>query len=92
MAPPFNTVAEQHREIVRVARRILDGSAGVIAGSREMARVNFRPHVKPQDDDYLLFAGIDSETGHLPVGEVRKHWAAAALGERRTSTSSRVSP
>lgn len=79
MTPSFNTVAEQHHEIVRVARRIVDGSVGVIAGAREMTRVHFRSHSKERDEDFIVFVGIDSETDDLPVGEVRKHWSAEAL-------------
>ena len=32
-----------------------------------------------RDEDFLMFVGIESATDHLPVGEVRKHWAADAL-------------
>jgi len=79
MTPPFNTVAEQQQEIVRVARRIVDGSIGIIAGAREMSRLHFRSHSKEKDEEFLVFVGIDSETDHLPVGEVRRHWSAEAL-------------
>ena len=82
MTPPFNTVAEQHQEIVRVAHRILDGSVGVIAGAREMTQVRFRSHSNDRDENFLVFVGIDSETDHLPVGEVRKHWSAEALAQK----------
>jgi hypothetical protein len=82
MTPSFNTVAEQQQEIVRVSRRILDGSVGVIAGAREMTQVRFRSHSNEKDDDFLVFEGIDSETGHLPVGEVRKHWSLDALAQK----------
>ena len=82
MTPAFNTVDEQQHEIVRVARRIVDGSVGVIAGAREMTRVHFRSHSKEKDEEFLVFVGIDSETDHLPVGEVRKHWSAEALAQK----------
>ena len=82
MKIPFNTIAEQHQEIVRIARRILDGSVGIIAGAREMMEVRFLSHSKEKEEDYLVFLGIDSETDHLPVGEVRKHWSAHALAEK----------
>jgi hypothetical protein len=79
MTPSFNTLAEQQHEIVRVARRIVDGSVGVIEGAREMTRVHFRSHSKEEDEEFLVFVGINSETDHLPVGEVRRHWSTEAL-------------
>jgi hypothetical protein len=82
MSAPFNTVAEQQHEIVRVARGILDGSMGVIAGAREMTKLHFRSHSKERDEDFLVFVGIDSETDHLPLGDVRRHWSPDALARK----------
>ena len=80
MTATFNTVEEQEREIVRVARRILSDEVGIIAGAREMTCVRFRSHTNEQrDEEFLAFVGIASETDHLPVGDVRRHWAADAL-------------
>ena len=32
-----------------------------------------------RDSDFAFFVAVHSETDHLPVGEVRRHWAADAL-------------
>lgn len=79
MSTLANTVEEQEREIVRVARRILNGEVSIITGAREMASVRLRPHSDDLDKELLVFSGIDSETDHLPLGDVRRHWAADAL-------------
>jgi len=34
------------------------------------------------DEDYTVFLGIESETDHLPVGDVRRHWSAEALAQK----------
>ena len=79
MSTLANTVEKQEREIVRVARRILNGEVSIITGAREMTSVSLRSHSDDRDDEFLLFAGIDSEKDHLPLGDVRSLWAADAL-------------
>ncbi len=79
MSVSLTTVEEQEREIVRVARLILSGEVSIITGAREMASVRFRSHSDDRDEEFLVFVGIDSETDHLPVGDMRKLWAADAL-------------
>jgi hypothetical protein len=74
----INTVEEQRREMVRVARGILDGSIGIVVGARQLTGLRFSSQAE-KDDDILVFIGIDSETDHLPVGDVRRHWNEGAL-------------
>jgi DNA-directed RNA polymerase subunit RPC12/RpoP len=65
-------------QILRTAKELIAGRLGVIAASRELNR--FRHDVEPQVADVLLtFAGIDSETDALPVGDVREEWSPDAL-------------
>jgi hypothetical protein len=73
-----DAVDKQRREIVRVTRGILDGNIGIIAGARQLTRLRF-PSRAENDSDILLFVGIDSETDHLPLGEVRRHWNPEVL-------------
>ena len=81
MTRPVPLSRERAREVVRVARAILTGSIGIIDGAQRIADVHlYSGHVnQPKDEDYMLFLDIASKTNHLPVGEVRKHWAADAL-------------
>ena len=53
----------------------------MMAASRELSR--FRHDVEPRIAEVLLtFAGIDSETDTLPIGEVRKKWSREALDRK----------
>ena len=74
----ISTVDEQRKAMVLVARRILDGSTGIVAGARELHSLRF-PSRAETDKDILIFVGIDSESDHLPLGEVRQHWSVKAL-------------
>ena len=74
----MQTLEECHREMLRVARCILDGSIGIVVGARELTGLFFSLRLD-NDPDAVILRGIDSETGHLPVGEVRRHWSAEAL-------------
>jgi ribosome recycling factor len=77
-APPRktypNTVEEQRREMVRVARGIIDGSVGIVAGARQLLALRFPSQPREKDEDMLVFCRINSETGELPIGDVRRHW------------------
>jgi len=74
----ISTVEERRKEMVRVARHILDGSIGIVAGARKITRLRF-PSRADKDNEILVFVGIDSESDHLPIGDVRQHWSADAL-------------
>jgi hypothetical protein len=69
----ISTVDEQRREMVRVAHGILDGSIGIVVGARQLTRLRF-PSRAENDSDILVFVGIDSQTDHLPLGDVRRLW------------------
>jgi hypothetical protein len=82
--PPSDIIASSDRQkIVEIARRILDGSMSIIAGSRQLrAFCGGHGRIDEFDPDFLTFVGIDSETDDLPVGESRHHWAAQALAKK----------
>ena len=63
--------------MLRIARGILDGKLGIVAGARKMWRL--APLLRLDGPDVLIFKGIDSETDHLPLGEVRSRWNKEAL-------------
>lgn len=66
------------RRIHARAVDLLEGRSGIIESARELTRLAFWAGLE-EDDDLSTFVGIDSETGSLPVGEVRKLWADYAL-------------
>ena len=82
-SPIFN---QEHREflsrkIVVAARSILSGELGVIAGARQLCGLGHQIGAD-SDPDFIFFVGLDSESDHLPVGEVRQRWNPDALREK----------
>ena len=86
MIPPATVRNEplwqKHRRKVRaLAQRIAAGEMGVIDGARQMLKFQVWLHVR-DDEDFRIFVGVDSESHHLPIGDVRKHWQADALKKK----------
>ena len=79
-APIYN---EEHREwarrkIVAAAKSMLSGELGIVAGARQLAPWRFDVGAE-HDPDFTFFVGVDSETDHIPLGEVRSRWSVEAL-------------
>jgi hypothetical protein len=77
---------EEHRQwarakIVVLAKSILSGEVGVVAEARQLAAWRFDVDAE-HDPGFIFFVGVDSETDHLPVGKVRRHWSSEALGAK----------
>lgn len=72
-------LTRQRQNVVSVAQAMLDSQLGIIDGSRRLCALRSRVSPLDHDSDFLPFIGIDSETDHFPIGEVRQHWAAEAL-------------
>jgi hypothetical protein len=75
-------VSERHKllraRVLRVTKALLAGQTGVIEASRELSPL--RHEADPRIAEILLvFAGIDSETDSLPIGEVRQYWNGESL-------------
>jgi len=66
------------KDVVHVSQSVLDGSLGAIEGARLLAALRFRVRAE-DDEDFLVFVGIDSLTDHFPLGEVRSRWDPTAL-------------
>jgi hypothetical protein len=66
------------KEVVDVSRSILDGKLALTEGARLLAELRSRVRAE-EDKDFLVFMGIDSQTDHFPLGEVRARWDPAAL-------------
>lgn len=64
--------------VVGIARHILNGSIGIVEGSRLLLTVQ-RAAGAEDDANFMFFVGVNSQTDHLPVGDVRRHWNADAL-------------
>lgn len=68
-------------EVVAVARGMLSHAIGIVEGARCLAGLGHQLGAD-RDPDFTFFVGVDSETDHLPVGEVRRHWASDTLRAR----------
>lgn len=64
---------------VDLATGVLDGTINVLEACHDLASLRWEVEVDPWDEDFTTFAGISSETDHLPVGRVRDHWSTDAL-------------
>ncbi len=64
-----------------IAQGALDGRTTVLEAVRVLASLAHTDAVADVEDRKFII-GIESETDHLPVGEVRKVWASSALKEK----------
>ena len=75
-------VKSQRALAIATAQDMIAGKIGIIAGSRILSGLRFEVDVSEDDQDFLTFVGIDSETDHLPVGQAREYWSPEALREK----------
>ena len=74
--------ADWERQRARdVAEAVLDGRITVLEGARALVPLAHTDAIANVEDRRFII-GIESETDHLPVGEVRKLWAPDALKEK----------
>ena len=66
------------RKIVAAAQSILSGEIGIIAGARRLSGLGDKVG-SDRDPDFTFFVALDSESDHLPIGEVRQRWNPEAL-------------
>jgi hypothetical protein len=67
---------------ITTAEEMIAGKTGIIAGSRMLSGLRFELDVPEDDEDFLSFVAIDSETDDLPVGQEREFWSPEALKEK----------
>jgi hypothetical protein len=67
-----------HGSIAETAQAVVAGTLGVVAASRRF--VGFAAELGMlNDDDFLFFLNLDSDSDHFPLGVARDHWSTAAL-------------
>ena len=64
-----------------MAQAVLDGRTTVLEAVRILVSLAHTDAIADMEDRKLII-GIESETDHLPVGEVRKLWASDSLEEK----------
>lgn len=64
-----------------LAQAVLDGRTTVLEAVRALVSLAHTDAITDVEDRRLII-GMESETDHLPVGDVRKLWASSALKEK----------
>ena len=70
-----------HRRAKEIAQAGLDGRTTVLEAVRALVFLAHTDAVADVEDRKFII-GIESDTDHLPVEEVRKLWASSALNEK----------
>lgn len=73
---------EARTRLMKTAEGILNGSIGIIEGCRMMNEFIAFAELDIDEDDRVTFQSVESQTDHLPVGEVRKLWNEEALKKK----------
>jgi hypothetical protein len=68
------TLQTTKAEIVATAQAMLTGETGLIEGCRRICKLRHEVG-DPENPVFLPIRGIESETDHFPLGEVRKQYA-----------------
>ena len=76
----------ENRRARDVAQAVLVGRTTVLEAVRELFSLAHTDAIAEVEDRRFII-GIESETDHLPVGEVRKLWAPSALKEKDVEIS-----
>jgi hypothetical protein len=71
-------VISKRTELVSVANAMLDGKMDLIEGVRRVCSLRFAI-ADPDNDMFLSFRAIESETDHFPLGEMRSRCATDFL-------------
>jgi hypothetical protein len=67
---------------LEVAKQIIDKEISIVEGCRTLT--NLRLNIDPDNEIFLLFRGVSSETDDYPLGEARKYWDEKALAKLDT--------
>ena len=67
-----------HGKIVVICEAIKSEKISIIAASRILNSIRFELS-EENDEDFMFFVRVDSETDHLPVDWERKNWNKEAL-------------
>ena len=72
-------VATVRRDVVATAKAMLSGGVNYLEGARRLAALRFEAAVREDDEDFMAFVAIDSETDEFPLGRVREEWSEEVL-------------
>lgn len=79
----MSLLSPNQQKLAEIAQGILDGRISIIAGARQICEFcGGHLGLDENDPDLITFVGINSETDHLPLGDVRQYWATDALAQK----------
>jgi len=73
--------ADDRRDVIAIAQRVLSGELDPLLGCRLMVR-GHRHLLESIDPSLVTLVGIESETDHLPLGNERVEWDTTALAAK----------
>lgn len=65
-----------------ILSRLALGNIGILRAAQQLSSLRHTLVGDARDEDWDVFASIDSETDHLPLEEDRKNWAPEALARK----------
>ena len=65
-------------QCTEVCQAIIDESIGIVEGVRSLVSLSFSLECE-DEQPFLGFRGIDSQSDHFPLGELREHWDKNSL-------------
>ena len=77
-------VQKQRHRAAEIARGMLNGSTHYLEGAIELASLVSEVGLSEDDKDFIVFKVISSETGHLPIGSLRKYWSKESLARNES--------
>ena len=72
-------VASVRNRVAVVACGMLSGEIAFLEGAIELASLRHEVAVEENDEDFMVFVVIASETDNLPIGASRECWSKEAL-------------
>jgi hypothetical protein len=77
--PYSESEANPRKKLVVTCSQVLINELSIIEAARIISSLRHEDGIDANDENILVFVGIDSETDHLPIGEVRRSWNQEAL-------------
>ena len=72
-------IQKQRQRVFGLVEKMLENSIDYLEGAVEISSLRFELGLANNDEDFLIFAIISSETDHLPIGNAKLQWSKEAL-------------
>jgi hypothetical protein len=80
----FEKINKLKRMAVALSSNIMEGKVGLIAGCIQMGKIAHEIFENPvENEDFVIFIVVSSDTDHLPTEETSKYWDQEILKEKK---------